>query len=386
MNERVMTSPLGELELSRYPRLKRENLQAWDAADEFLLAHLVEEGLLPAPDSAARILVVNDGFGALALSLCNWEVVSWSDSWLSHQGVIANSKQNPGSKPPLLVPATEAPPGRFDLVLVKIPRSLALLEHQLAGIAGLLEKNGRVLGAGMARHIHTSTLGLFEARLGPTSTSLAKKKARLVIPSVDTARAVQASPYPDSFQWEEQNCRLLNHANVFSRGHLDIGARAMLQALPGIPPSEFIVDLGCGNGVLGIAAQLQQPMARLAFIDESYMAVASAQANWSTITSGKLPGGCPQAGFHVNDGLGGLGLGPDLVLCNPPFHQGSAMGDQVAWRMFVQSGESLRQGGQLWVVGNRHMAYHGKLKKLFGNCRVAFSNRKFVVLVATKLA
>ena len=40
--------------------------------------------------------------------------------------------------------------------------------------------------------------------------------------------------------------------------------------------------------------------------------------------------------------------------------------------------------GELHVVGNRHLAYHAKLKKLFGNCTTRAGNGKFVVLVARR--
>jgi 16S rRNA G1207 methylase RsmC len=53
--------------------------------------------------------------------------------------------------------------------------------------------------------------------------------------------------------------------------------------------------------------------------------------------------------------------------------------------MFTASLRGLKVRGQLVIVGNRHLNYHGKLKKLFGNCETIASNAKFVVLRATKL-
>ena len=76
----------------------------------------------------------------------------------------------------------------------------------------------------------------------------------------------------------------------------------------------------------------------------------------------------------------------DLILCNPPFHQQQIVGDAVSWRMFQQACKVLRPGGSLWVVGNRHLGYHTKLRRLFGNGEVIASNPKFVILRATKTA
>ena len=73
-----------------------------------------------------------------------------------------------------------------------------------------------------------------------------------------------------------------------------------------------------------------------------------------------------------------------LVLCNPPFHQDNAINDDVAWQMFTESKVVLVKGGELWVIGNRHLGYHAKLKHLFGNCEVVASNKKFTLLKALK--
>ena len=73
-----------------------------------------------------------------------------------------------------------------------------------------------------------------------------------------------------------------------------------------------------------------------------------------------------------------------LILNNPPFHQDVAVGDAVAWQMFCESRDRLVPGGELRVIGNRHLTYHAKLKRLFGNCEVVASNRKFVILSAVR--
>ena len=51
---------------------------------------------------------------------------------------------------------------------------------------------------------------------------------------------------------------------------------------------------------------------------------------------------------------------------------------------FTESKDALEDKGELWVIGNRHLAYHAKLKHLFGDCDVVASNKKFTLLKATK--
>jgi 16S rRNA (guanine1207-N2)-methyltransferase len=52
--------------------------------------------------------------------------------------------------------------------------------------------------------------------------------------------------------------------------------------------------------------------------------------------------------------------------------------------MFTGAHRALRPGGELWVVGNRHLGYHLKLRRLFGGCEVVAGHPKFVLLRATR--
>tara|TARA_B100000809_G_C14990532_1_gene477848 strand:+ start:330 stop:920 length:591 start_codon:yes stop_codon:yes gene_type:complete len=188
------------------------------------------------------------------------------------------------------------------------------------------------------------------------------------------------NPYPSRYTLEDTGDQIINHANVFSREKLDIGTRLLLEHLPGTPASNTIIDLGCGNGVVGLIAAARNPTAELIFIDESFMAVASAKANFQTVFEGHR-----KAQFHVTDNLSDLPTGSaDLVLINPPFHQERGQGDQVALHMFRESKTVLKQRGELWIVANRHLGYHIQIDRLFGNCRTITGNRKFVILKAVK--
>lgn len=85
------------------------------------------------------------------------------------------------------------------------------------------------------------------------------------------------------------------------------------------------------------------------------------------------------------DGMSGIEAeSVDLVINNPPFHSQRATSDHTAWGMFTGAKRALRPGGELWVIGNRHLGYHLKLRRLFGNCEVLASDPKFVLLRAVK--
>lgn len=366
-----------ELTLRRIP--DNPDLQAWDAADEYLLKHLDENRLLY-PES--MILILNEPFGALSVALADYATTMSGDSFIACQALRNNLALNSIAVDRVgFCDSLTMPRERFDLILIKIPKSLALLEHQLYQLRSLVDRNSMILAAGMSRHIHSSTLALFEKILGPTKTSLAWKKARLIHVQRDFDNNEGQSPYPQEFVVDAgREFRITNHANVFSRDRLDAGSRLLLENMPANEKYRDIIDLGCGNGILGLVAAHINPQASLCFVDESYMAIESSRLNFRSAF-----GDTRTADFKVNDCLDGFTAeSTDLVLNNPPFHQQQHVGDALAWRMFVDSRRVLRQGGELYVVGNRHLAYHAKLKKIFGNCRRVSSNGKFVLLQATR--
>ena len=373
----LFATPFGEFQLNRLPVLPRDNLRAWDAADEYLLNYIAEHDVLSAP---GRVLVVNDAFGALALACHGHQVVSWNDACISHNAAAFNAQQNNLETQVAALPSTNTPDGPFDLVLIKIPKTLALLEHQLAILSAVLTATAPVIAGGMVKMIHNSTLKLFERYLGATTTSLAKKKARLIFPQLDRL-VPQASPYPTRYHEPFLKLELSNHANVFSRERLDIGARFFIEQFQQLPAAEHCIDLGCGNGVLGLMYQRQQPACRITFVDQSYMAVASAQENYDL----NFPGASTKAEFLCHDGLPEEpSYEADLILCNPPFHQEHAISDHIAWAMLNQGRQHLRPGGEFWLVGNRHLNYHIKMKRVFGNATTVAANKKFVVLQSRK--
>ncbi|MDN0196399.1 methyltransferase [Streptomyces sp. S.PNR 29] len=376
-----MTTPWGKLALSRFPEDPRDRLRAWDASDEYLLRHLAEEKV----PLSGTVVVLGDRWGALATALAAHRPVQITDSFLAQEATRANLARagaEPGSVQ--LLTTQDPPPGRIDVLLVRVPKSLALLEDQLLRLAPAVHEGTAVVGTGMVKEIHTSTLKLFERILGPTRTSLAEKKARLIFCTPEPSLDRPASPWPYTYTLPGgigpvSGGTVVNHAGVFCADRLDIGTRFFLQHLPSGHGARRVVDLGCGNGVVGTAVALADPGAEVLFVDESFQAVASAEATYEANGVGG------HAEFRVGDGLAGVpDRSVDLVLNNPPFHSHQATTDATAWRMFTGARRALRPGGELWVIGNRHLGYHVKLRRLFGNSELVAGDPKFVVLKAVR--
>ncbi|ANA22599.1 23S rRNA (guanine(1835)-N(2))-methyltransferase RlmG [Salmonella enterica] len=363
------------LTLKRFPQTDDVNpLLAWEAADEYLLQQLDETEI------RGPVLILNDTFGALSCALAEHSPYSIGDSYLSELGTRENLRHNGIAESSVtFLDSTADYPQAPGIVLIKVPKTLALLEQQLRALRKVVTAHTRIIAGAKARDIHTSTLELFEKVLGPTTTTLAWKKARLINCTFSNPQ-LAAAPQTLSWKLEDTGWTIHNHANVFSRTGLDIGARFFMQHLPENLDGE-IVDLGCGNGVIGLSLLAKNPQANVVFVDESPMAVDSSRLNVET----NLPEAFERCEFMINNALSGVEpFRFNAVFCNPPFHQKHALTDNIAWEMFHHARRCLKINGELYIVANRHLDYFHKLKKIFGNCATIATNNKFVILKAVK--
>ena len=377
MNLALSNSQLS-LVLNRYPIEQKSNLQAWDAADEHVLKTLDESEF-----DTSETLIINDSFGALSCGVAalfsNSEICFEADNKTSHLGLDANLTANTLDKKMTKIDSESTLPFTPSLVLMKLPKNLTYLNHLLIRLSKVLPEGTPLLIGGKAKSINKSIVEQINKYFGDAAPSLTWKKTRVIQCRFDGKRREALK----NNHWKLPNSHLTitNKSNVFAANKIDIGARIMLDNMP---KGDFknIVDLGCGNGVLGLKAAQLFTDANVHFVDDSSMAVTTAKENWN---NNDFP--TEQGIFHWDDCLTHLpeDTDIDLVLCNPPFHQGEAITDHIAWQMFVDARQHLSKGGVLHIVGNRHLGYHIKLKRLFGNCELIASNGKFVILQSIKL-
>lgn len=369
-------SPFGTYCLQRYPILKKQLLRAWDAADEYLLNDLHTQ------DSALKdkkLLIFNDAFGALSTALSQYNPTVVTDSFVSKSAIIKNLQNNDISTTAVtILTSLDEMTVKYDTVLIKLPKSMDYLRFFIDKMSNHIDKNTTIIIAGMVKSIPKTTWKLLEQHLGHTQTSLAVKKAKLIKVKADNINT--SCDYPQIFVQEKTNFKIYNHANVFSKKSLDIGTRFLLQNLPQLESIKNIIDLGCGNGIVGLNLIHQYPLAQVMFTDESYMAVESAHLSVShnDIDPKKHI-------FKVNNCLDGIETeSVDLIVCNPPFHESHTIGIHIALKMFQQSYNALKSKGYFLVIANRHLPYYAHLKRIFTRVENIASNKKFSISLMQK--
>lgn len=170
-----------------------------------------------------------------------------------------------------------------------------------------------------------------------------------------------------------QDLRFDTDAGLFSRDGLDVGTRALLEALPAL--SGRILDLGCGWGPVGVTILKCYPECNVLMTDVNARAVETARANLA------LNG--LNAEVLQGDGFENVPGTFDWVLTNPPIRTGKA----AIYRMFADAAERLNPGGHLVLVIRKQQGAPSALKylrELFGNAEVIARESGFWVIDCNK--
>lgn len=361
-----MIGDLNQLTLSRIPPAPA--LQAYNAADELVLQRLQMRD-----STAGPLLLVNDGFGALATALTSANPDWWNDSAMAGEALKLNLSVNKASSPRLIASSDDLKT-HYALAIVHAPKSLSLFEWQLSQIAGRLAEGGQCWVACMVKHLSRGHQKVMQRYFGQINPGLAVKKARCVTltdphlqGSSELAHAADLT-----HDYVAGQVRLVSLPGCFSETRPDPGALAFLAEFDQLPAVDRFVDLGCGNGVLALNYLHRYPHSKAILIDESRQATASATASAARNRH--------QVHIHHNNGLSGLGLTDlPLILCNPPFHQSTTLTTDIAHSLFEQAAGALAGSGEFWVVGNRHLNYHKTLTRWFSQVTPVSQHPKFVV-------
>ncbi|MGB0647614.1 MAG: methyltransferase [Bradymonadia bacterium] len=383
----IFTPPQGQFTLRRYGHPKSQ-LRAWNGADHYLLERLATELDRFTP---RKTLIINDDFGALTIPLLQLKpdiIINSAHGQRALQKNLSGNSLNDSHIRVCTQYEFEANLtfDKYDLVVMKLPKSLAALEEQLRLIHQRLHTSTKLFIGSMAKHIQQSVLNTIRNQFGSVDCSLAKRRARIIsvkisnLPATVPNLRTRACVVPEAVTGLQQPLTLTSFPGTFGHGKLDRGTQALLEVLELPSRTTSICDYGSGTGVLGIVAGLRHPDARLLFVDDAAAAVQSTQWNVSRLLD-------PNRDIHIlhRDTLDEIPSNSQhVILSNPPFHDSNARTEHIAHRMFHDAFRVLEPGGELWVVANRHLRYAAILRKLFGRCEHRGKHPKFIILKASK--
>ena len=258
----------------------------------------------------------------------------------------------------------------FSQVLVHLQKSRAATFSDLQHAWRILQPGGQLLLTG------TNSLGIVSA-VKRLATQL--EQAPIVVSNRARARVVRfkkdQGPGPsaettprfpvqvESLRKEVFDFEIDTSPGVFSAKKLDAGSQALIRSLArfaGYKPPKRLVDLGCGTGVLGIAAMTLWPDTEALLVDGDQRAVECAQQNVDRL---ELTSRCRVAWWDAREPA--IDSRFDLALVNPPFHQrGMEIDFEPALALFGSLREWIRPGRRALIVANQKLPYEAPLKEL----------------------
>lgn len=170
--------------------------------------------------------------------------------------------------------------------------------------------------------------------------------------------------------------RAFSRPGVFSHRRLDLGARRLIDAME-IPAGGRVLDIGCGAGVVALAAALRSEDVRVTAIDSSGRAIQC------TRVGAKMNG----VEDRVTAILSSDGSVPDrgsydVALANPPYFAHFRIAE-----LFLEAAQAaLRPGGQLWVVGKQYEWYEANVPRWFDRVKLSRKGGGYCIATGTRPA
>lgn len=173
-----------------------------------------------------------------------------------------------------------------------------------------------------------------------------------------------------------QQIKLFTTWGLFSPKEIDEGSLLLLKNLE-IKPTDDVLDLGCGYGVLGLIAAKLASHGKTDLVDKDFVAVQYARKN-AKINEIK------NTEIYLSNGFSDVPKDKkfDIIISNLP----AKTGKELHYILLADSLEHLKTGGKLYVVTISGLKEYIKrtFEEIFGNYEKLGQSRNYTVALARK--
>ena len=273
----------------------------------------------------------------------------------------------------------------YDIAAVLLPKGKAAALQSIWDAYQALRPGGRFFFAGANAEGAKTYIRYAEDLFGPIAVRAYRKGCRVGV----AAKPMETRPLPRRFQepwlardyFQRFDVEVRDHAvhlyarpGVFSWDRLDAGTKTLLDAMQ-IDAGDRVLDLGCGCGIVGVVTALLAAQGQVLMLDADINAVVSAR---QTVVAN----GVENATVDLSDCAAVVeNRDFDVVVTNPPFHQGKATQYDAAYQFIRDAARLLKPGGRFYLVANRFIAYEDVIREWLGEVETVYEDKRFKVLL-----
>jgi 16S rRNA (guanine1207-N2)-methyltransferase len=170
---------------------------------------------------------------------------------------------------------------------------------------------------------------------------------------------------PGIFGWDKidrGSAFLIDHLPQFLKGYKDA--------------PQSLLDLGCGYGYIAYSAG-QFGFNRIVATDNNAAALSAVEENLKAFKGIEWDQLASDAGDAIQEQF-------DTILCNPPFHSGFSIDDQLGIKFLRQTKRLLQHSGRALFVVNGFIPLEHKAKAYFEQVEILANNGSFKLISLKK--
>ncbi|MGE3770479.1 MAG: methyltransferase [Bdellovibrionales bacterium] len=222
--------------------------------------------------------------------------------------------------------------GPYDSIVLPLPRGKDALRFCLHACASVLHPHGKVILFG-------------DNDLGIKSAGAVAGEVFAAAESVYTGDhgRIWILQKPQDFKksvddFVTGNPPFQSFPGVFAGGQLDEATALLIQHLPDVPPGTEVLDFACGIGLLAGAMLYKQEGCIVTASDHDPLAIRATSLNVA------------QAKTILSGGVAAIQGTFDLVISNPPIHEGNTQSFRIVGELVAALPKLLKPAGQAYLV------------------------------------
>ncbi|MDO6747161.1 class I SAM-dependent methyltransferase [Gilvimarinus sp. 1_MG-2023] len=264
----------------------------------------------------------------------------------------------------------------LDTIIYRLSKEKPVVQHCIQQAASKLTIGGQLLIAGLKNEGAKNFLEQAAKTLG---TSKATRKLGLAY-AATLSKQSHSLPAKDDYTQLHAHPKLagfFTKPGQFGWQKVDAGSEFLIQTLAQqnpAPAANSLLDLGCGYGYLALETVnkvLAKAPERIVLTDNNAAALCSAERNSQHLAQSQVIAADVGAGIEQRF---------DMIVCNPPFHQGFQLSGDLTDRFLASAQNKLAPGGAAYFVVNAFIPLESKAKTLFSKIETLANNKQFKVL------